>query len=282
VTPERLLIVNADDYGLTQGVSRAILRAHRHGIVTSTSVLALGPAFTTTAAWLGDAPGLGAGAHLAAVGEDPPLLSAGEIPTLVDRAGRLDQSWRRFLPRAAAGRVDPADLEREFDAQLDAIAGAGVAVTHLDTHQHLHLWPAVGRVVVALARRRGIPAVRVTRSVGRSPVGAAVRRLATRFEREARAGGLRYPGAAAGFDEGGTLALPALLGCLRALGAGGTSSAELGLHPGEPDDAELARYRWGYRWGDELEALCAPEARAEVERGGFTLGSYATLVATPR
>ncbi|MDP9418579.1 MAG: ChbG/HpnK family deacetylase, partial [Actinomycetota bacterium] len=82
-TSRRLLIVNADDYGLTAGVSRGILRAHREGIVTSTSVLAVAPGFATTVGWLGESPQLDVGAHLAAVGEDPPLLSAAEIPTLV-------------------------------------------------------------------------------------------------------------------------------------------------------------------------------------------------------
>ena len=100
---------------------RAIVRAHHEGIVTSTSALALGPAFGACAPLLDDAPELGVGVHLAVVGEDPPLLSATEIPTLVDEDGRLPLSWRQFLPRAFAGRVDIADLEREFDAQLDAV-----------------------------------------------------------------------------------------------------------------------------------------------------------------
>jgi chitin disaccharide deacetylase len=96
-----LLIVNADDYGLTEGVSTAILRAHRDGIVTSTSVLAIAPAFDRTSGWLAEAPTLGIGAHLALVGEDPPVLTAREIPTLVDGRGRLAMSWRTFLPKAA-------------------------------------------------------------------------------------------------------------------------------------------------------------------------------------
>ena len=54
----RLLIVNADDYGLTSGVCRAIVHAHREGIVTSTSALAIGPAFGANASLLDDVPGL--------------------------------------------------------------------------------------------------------------------------------------------------------------------------------------------------------------------------------
>jgi predicted glycoside hydrolase/deacetylase ChbG (UPF0249 family) len=275
----RLLIVNADDYGLTTGVSRAILRAHREGIVTSTSALALGPAFAATAGWLADVPDLGVGVHLAIVGEDPPLLSAAEIPSLVDRRGRLRLSWRQLLPRAATGRVDVADVERVMGAQLDAITAAVGAdrLTHVDTHQHLHLWPAIGKVVVGLAQRAGIPAVRVTRSFGRSAAGRAVNALAARFDKRAAAAGLARPDAFAGFDEGGTLVEADLVATINALAAAGASSAEIGIHPGEGGDPDLERYQWGYRWGDELAALVSPQARNAVADAGFTLGSFAAL-----
>ncbi|MGQ0617811.1 MAG: ChbG/HpnK family deacetylase [Acidimicrobiia bacterium] len=276
----RLLIVNADDYGLTQGVSRAILRAHHDGIVTSTSALAVGPAFAATAPWLDEAPALGVGAHLAAVGEDPPLLSAAEVPTLVDRHGRLALSWRQFLPRMAAGRVDPADLEREFAAQIEAVVAAvgRSRVTHVDTHQHLHLWPRVGTVVLTLAQRWKVPAVRVPGSVSRAPAGLAVNALAARLRRRLRtAGSPAAPEAFAGFDEGGTLAEPELVATVDRLGATGAVTAELGLHPGEHDDPDLARYQWGYRWGDELAALVSSTAREAVARNGFELGSFAAL-----
>jgi chitin disaccharide deacetylase len=276
---ERLLIVNADDFGLTEGVSRAILRAHHEGILTSTSVLALGPAFNATAPWLTDAPELGVGVHLAIVGEDPPLLTAKEIPSLVDDHGRLHLSWRQLLPRAAVGRIDTADVEREMSAQLEAVTAAVGAerLTHADTHQHLHLWPPIGKVVIRLARRAGIPAARVTRSLGRSPSGRVVNALGARFDRRAAAAGLSRPAAFAGFDEGGTLAAPHLVATIAALGDAGAPSAEIGIHPGEAGDPDLDRYHWGYRWGDELDALLSTSARDAVAANGFTLGTFAEL-----
>jgi predicted glycoside hydrolase/deacetylase ChbG (UPF0249 family) len=278
----RLLIVNADDYGLTAGVCRAIVRAHRDGIVTSTSALALGPAFSTCSALLDDVPDLGVGVHLAAVGEDPPLLARSEIPSLVDGDGRLPLSWKRFLPRALAGRVDIADLRRELSAQLDAVRGAlpGRTLTHLDTHQHLHLWPPFGSLVIELARERGIPAVRVTRSVGRRGRAVVVNRLGRRFDAKANAAGLCTTEAFAGFDEGGTLATETLVRTIDRLGATEARTVEIGIHPGEHGDADLARYKWGYRWAEELDALMSLDARAAVERSGFTLRSYAALGAT--
>jgi predicted glycoside hydrolase/deacetylase ChbG (UPF0249 family) len=275
----RLLIVNADDYGLTEGVARAILRAHRDGIVTSTSVLALAPGFAGAAGSLAATEGIGVGAHLAAVGEDPPLLSAREVPTLVDKRGRLASSWRVFLPRLAARVIDPTDIRREFAAQVACLRDAGLRLGHVDTHQHLHLWPAVGRVVLDVAREAGIPAVRVIRSSGRGPVGLTVRRLSARLERSAEACGVRYPATATGLDEAGTLDLPRLVEAIDRLGRAPGASAELATHPGEAGDPDLARYRWGYVWDRELAALTDPDARKRVEAAGFRLGTYADLAA---
>ncbi|MEY2422476.1 MAG: hypothetical protein QOI95_2543 [Acidimicrobiaceae bacterium] len=282
--PPRLLIVNADDFGLTEGVCRAILRAHSEGIVTSTSALAVAPAFARCAGWLGDAPDLGVGVHLAAVGEDPPLLSAREIPTLVDQRGHFPSSWRQFLPRMAARRIDIDDLEREFTAQADAVRSSVGAdrITHLDTHQHLHLWPRVASLVCRLAARWEVPAVRVTRSLGRSPKGRLVNALAGRLDRRVTAAGLLAPEAFAGFDEAGAVGASRLVEVIERLSATGARTAEIGIHPGEGDDADLARYEWGYHWGDELEALLAPRTRDVIARAGFTLGSFAALEAVSR
>jgi predicted glycoside hydrolase/deacetylase ChbG (UPF0249 family) len=272
-----LLVVNADDFGLTDGVSRAIVRAHIHGIVTSTSVLALGPAFARTAGMLVDHPGLGAGAHLAAVGEDPPLLSSREIPTLVDRRGRLRLSWRKFLPLAATGRIDPTDLRREFEAQLDRIEGAGIVVDHLDTHQNLHLWPVVRGVVLELGNDRGIRATRVTRSAAAGPVGVVVRRLADSLVEVCDRSGWTYPAASTGLDGAGHLDSSRMIGALQHLAGSGAPTAELATHPGEHDDADLARYRWGYLWGGECDALCSPSVRAAVDQLGFELSTFGEL-----
>ncbi|HEX8770600.1 MAG TPA: ChbG/HpnK family deacetylase, partial [Acidimicrobiales bacterium] len=163
---ERLLIINADDFGLTERISAGILRGHRDGIITSTSVLAVGPAYPKVSPWLADEPGLGVGVHLAAVGEDPPLLPPSEIPSLVDRRGHFSEGYKGFLLRAMAGRIDVDDLEREFAAQLELVLELGLRITHLDAHQHIHLWPSVRGVVLKLARRYDVAAVRVSRHRG--------------------------------------------------------------------------------------------------------------------
>jgi len=278
----RLLIVNADDFGLTERISAGILRGHREGIVTSTSVLAIGPAYPKVAPWLADAPGLGVGVHLAAVGEDPPLLSASEIPSLVDGRGHFSEGYKGFILRLMAGRVDPDDLEREFAAQLELVLELGVPITHLDAHQHVHLWPSVRKVVLKLARRYNVAAVRVSRHRGFSPVGFGVTFLGHRLAVHAGRAGLRHPDDATGIEIAGQLDSATLERVLSKLAARrGAESAEIAVHPGEPDDPDRHRYQWGYRWADELSALTSPAARAAVDRHGFVLATYADLPLPP-
>ncbi len=274
--PERRpLVVNADDYGLTAGVSRGILEAHARGIVTSTSVLVLGGGFAQAAGWLAEVGSLDVGIHLAAVGEDPPLLSAREVPSLVDRRGRLRTSWRSFLPAASRGAIDVEDLEREFAAQIEAARDRGLVLSHVDTHQHLHLWPLVSQVVVRLAQVEGIRAMRVPRSA--APLKrVGINRLADRLATQASAAGLASPDWAAGLDEAGRMHGRRFVDALQVVSAAGHGSAELGCHPGRAADAR-ATYTWGYEWERELEWLTSREARDAVERAGFHLTGYRSL-----
>ncbi len=279
----KLLVVSADDFGLTDGVCRAVLRGHVEGVVTATSLLAVGRSFELATRMLADHPGLDVGAHLAIVGEDPPLLPAGQIRTLVDGRGAFPLSYRTVVARGLTGRLDPDDVRREFTAQLDRISAAGVVVSHLDTHQHAHLWPPVARVLVDLAVERGVPAVRTPHSGRLLPVGGAVNLLAGALRRRIDRAGLTTTTRYAGLDQAGAMdaaafraAVDDLAGAVPAAGG----SAEINTHPGEPDDPDLGRFEWGgYRWSDELTMLCDPATRALVSGLGYTLTSFRDLAA---
>lgn len=275
-----LLVVTADDLGLTPGVNRAVRRAHLDGIVTATSLLAVGRAFDDAAAMLRATPTLELGAHLALVGEDPPLLAPAEIPTLVDRRGAFPLSYRTVVARGLAGRIDPDDVRRELGAQLERVRGVGVPVTHVDTHQHTHLWPAVASVVTELAVEHAIPAVRLPRSRATSPVTAGVTVLGRLLARRIARAGLRSTADYAGLDEAGALDTARLAQVLRAAAARGGASVEVNSHPGEPDDPDLQRFAWGYRWDEELAALLDPGTRAVLEDTGLDLAGFTALGGT--
>lgn len=271
-----LLIVSADDLGLTDGVNRAVLRGYRQGIVTSTSLLAVGRSFDDAVRMLLDNPGLDVGAHLAIVGEDPPLLTAREIPTLVDSRGALPLSYRTVIQRGLIGRLDPDDVRREFAAQLERIRSAGITVSHVDTHQHTHLWPAVSGVLLELARQHAIPAVRTPRSQLVLPIGVGVNVLSARLRRRVGQAGLATTDNYTGLDEAGSLDQARFERSVIALRhAKGT--VEINAHPGIADDPDLGRFDWNYRWPDELAMLVSPETRELIAASGYRLGSFRDL-----
>ncbi|MCA0321027.1 MAG: ChbG/HpnK family deacetylase [Actinobacteria bacterium] len=272
----RPLVVNADDLGLSRGINAAIRRAHVDGIVTSTSLLTVGRYAADAAAMLRATPSLAAGVHLALVGEDPPLLSAREVPTLVDRAGRFPLSYRTFVARAATGRVDLDDVRRELGAQVQAGLDLGLELGHLDTHQHVHLWPGVGAVVVDLAEQHGIAHVRLPRAHGRSPIGLGVGVLSRRLRDRLVAHGLPVT-AYAGLEEAGGMDRAALGRAFRALAATPAAAAEVNVHPGLVD-ADSSRFDWGYRWEDELAALLDPDVRADLSAHGFHPSTFPVII----
>lgn len=277
--PALALVVNADDFGLTRGVSDAILAAHRAGTVSSTSALVVARDFESSAPRLADAPRLGVGVHLALVGEDPPLLTAREVPTLVDKSGRLPRSWRAFVPRAARGQVDADDVRRELSAQLDAFVACGLTPTHLDTHQHVHLWPSVATVVVELARERAVPVVRAPDAHGRSPVALGVRALATRLRWRIDRAGLVRTDDFWGLERSGRLS-PAVLGRLvdELVGRPDLGSAEVNVHPGVDEEPALRRHPWpGRSRQADLDALLSPPVKARLARPDVRLVSLADL-----
>lgn len=275
---ERSLIMIGDDFGLTRGVCVAILEAHERGILTTASVLANGPALHQYASALTDS-GMAAGAHLALVGEDRPILSATEIPSLVDANGCFPLTWNDFLYRSARGRVDCDDITRELDAQIEALISEGITLDHVDSHQHLHLWPQVGSAVITAALRHGIRAIRRPTSALFGPRSLAVRSLARFAQRRSDHAGLWSAEASTGLDGAGRGSIAVLTLNIEHLARSGASTCEMWMHPGTADDPERARYRWNYRWSDELDALCSAEARAAVQQSGLRLTTYAQAMA---
>jgi len=267
-----LLIINADDYGLTEATSRTILDCHHNGVLTSTSVLVPAPGFAGSVAWLRDHGDLGVGVHLALVGEDPPVLSAAEIPSLVDAQGRFPISWKQFARAAALGRIDSADVERELGAQVDSVLQHDVTLTHLDSHQHLHEWPTLWPVVRRLADAAGVRAVRTTRTAGVAPMAVLGRLAAWRAGRS----GLVTTDRFAGFSHSGSLTETELLAAVDSIPVG-VASVEIGCHPGAVEDPDRSRYDWGFRWSDEAAGLRSPVVRERILAAGHRLGTFGDL-----
>jgi predicted glycoside hydrolase/deacetylase ChbG (UPF0249 family) len=151
----RELIVNADEFGLTEGVNHGIVRVHRHGIVTSTTMVANEHAFDHAVALLTEVPHLAIGVHLN-ITHGVPVLPEVRVFSLVDEDG-LFHRRNRFLQRMVTGRIDLVQVEDEFRAQIEKVMDAGIRPSHLDSHESIHMYPSIFRVVASLARELRLP-----------------------------------------------------------------------------------------------------------------------------
>ena len=275
------LIVNADDFGLTPGVNRGIVRAFQHGIVTSASLLVTGSAFEDAVALARDLPALNVGLHLALV-EEQAVLPPEALPTLVDKTRRLPGTKGEFFKRALLGRISWDEVEREIAAQIARFQQTGLRLSHLDSHQHLHMFPPVFQIVTRLTR--GMDHVWIRNSAGpwrKLPgvrTGQWFRRVGLNMaclwvRRSHNPPSLRMADGMYGFEAGGSLSRSALEQILREIPDG---LYELSCHPGEGDKETCTRYgHWGYRWAEELEALTAPETRSLLQEQKIELTSFA-------
>jgi chitin disaccharide deacetylase len=280
----RRLIVHADDLGLSQGVNTGIALAHSEGIVTSASMMAVGAEFEHATRLCIALPSLDLGVHLTLI-EERPLLPSSEVPTLVDHNGRFYADATMFIRRYFGGNIAMEDVRRELDAQIRRVRDAGIPVSHLDSHQHVHVLPRVFDVTVELAKEHGIPAIRVPRerislaALAKAPSAlrlvqqAVLNGFCIRAARRTR--GLLRTDHFAGFLFGGRMNKDNLGHVLRNLPAEGC--AELMCHPALPDPDSRYAY-WGYEGPDELEALRDPSLPEHLGALGISLVSYRDLI----
>jgi hopanoid biosynthesis associated protein HpnK len=154
------LIVNADDFGLTNGVNRAVADLHCAGVLTSTSLMARAGATEGAIELARATPGLGVGCHVVLL-DGEPAMPKEKVPSLVDaRTGSLYVSLAGFVWRLLTGRVKADEIEAEARAQIEWLQARGVRITHIDAHKHTHMFPPVLRALLRAARACGVHAVR--------------------------------------------------------------------------------------------------------------------------
>jgi predicted glycoside hydrolase/deacetylase ChbG (UPF0249 family) len=270
------LIVNADDFGFSEGVTQGIIEAHAAGTVTSTSIMANGIAWQFAVARARAARTLGVGLHLNLV-QGRPLL---RVPSLTDaRAGEF-HSLGELASRALLRRIDREELEAETRAQIERVRSAGIALTHLDSHRHAHVLPGIFGTVARVTSEAGIRVLRIPRE----PLGLNVLDLAATDRKLVIAAALAVSRAASrtgalvtvdhfrGISlQGGKRFAVRLRRTLDTLGAGVT---ELMVHPGHDDATLAAQDSDTWQRPIELSVLTSPETRERLARGDIRLVSF--------
>lgn len=271
----RCLVVNADDFGRTLGVTRGILEAHLHGIVTSTTVMANlpGAAQAVQRAQI-EAPQLAIGVHLNLT-HGQPVLPPEQLPGLVSSKGAF-----RPYPElcAAVGEVSPDAIRSEWEAQIQAVQNSGARVDHLDSHHFVaELTPGLWEIYLDLARQYRLgargprpPKVGHQQLLPPAPQTQGLSFSAARAQLIASgvpsSDGLRVDF----FGEDANQEL--LLSLLKSLPEGVT---ELMVHPGFADAELLASSSYTNQRQAELAVLTSESTRQAISSGDIRLTRYA-------
>jgi hopanoid biosynthesis associated protein HpnK len=264
----RRLIVNADDFGLHPAVNRAIIQGYTSGCITSTSLMPGGTAFQDAIEKATKYPQLGIGVHLTLVGESP-VVDPARIPSLVNGEGRLFSQHSQFLARFLQGRINLSEVRFELAAQLDKAITSGIPITHVDSHQHLHVLPGIIDIVLDIAAKYDIKALRIPavpllftggypytvhQILGRS--GLVLLAKIAKYKAQKR--GFDIPEHFFGIVAGGSMREECLLKLIKILPTG---VSEIMIHPGDDDIAINAACNWQHRYQEELAAVMSNQVR---------------------
>jgi len=270
------MIINADDFGLTNAVNYEIVRCIEDGIVTSTSIIACGRA-ADEAVNLGRSFGedTGLGVHLT-LDSETPVSDPGTIPTIVTKQG-IFLSRSEIMLRLFKRQVNIDDVRREWSAQIRKVINADLQPDHLDGHGHIHVFPPLLSVVIDIAKQFKISAIRLPlvpwgfkRVTGLLSINLAAKYASIKFKSL-----FRHPDFMVGFASGGCYSESVFLKDIGLLKHG--KIVEAMFHPG-PDKIDIPGYNaWGYNWAIDSATLRSNRVRDFIALKNIKLITFKDL-----
>lgn len=264
------LIVNADDYGYFSGVSRGILDGGKDGLITAAGVMANSLHFEEHVQWLKDAAYLDVGVHL--------NLTFGKPLTarMADIGGEFPGKYSIAIA-VLTGRIPCEYILEEWRAQIRRCVDAGLELSFLNTHEHLHALPPLLTVLLQLAKEYNIPYIRRPDPEWYAWEGMARNALLQAMDFINRGRLPKETPKLLGMSKSGKLTLPYLKKRLASLDGG--QVYELMCHPGYFDPGEMGDPRLGsyHNWQQELDLLRSGEARSLCDTLGIQVIRYADL-----
>ena len=283
------LIINGDDFGYSAAVNRAIIQAHREGVLTSASLMVNEVAAAEAVALAKANPGLAVGLHLVlALGRA--ALPHSEIPHITNSEGRFTNSSFQAGIKYYFSPTARRELRREMRAQFERFVSTGLSFSHVDGHTHLHQHPVVFDELIRLCEEFNVRRVRVVKgemrlslSLDRShlPIklvwGTVFNLLGRWCERRLEGRGFTQPEKVYGLLQSGDMNEGYLLGLLERMPP---ESSEIYAHPlattGNQAADESAR-RENPGGARELQALTSSRLRQAIEAAGFELATHESL-----
>lgn len=279
------LIVNADDFGLHTEINKGIIKGYREGFITSTSIMPSAPAYEEAVALAQDNPNLGIGIHLTLVGGVAPVLPAARVSSLLDDRGVFLPDYGAFAKRYYTGGIKNTELESELRTQIERALESGLNITHLDSHQHLHVLPVLNRLVLKLSCEYNIKRMRIPcepyffkggfeAGLGRMIGKWGLSFCASMASMGTKDAGISYPDCFFGMLAGGNLNEELIGNILRSLPDG---TSEIMTHPGLNKGELDKHFSWNYHWEDELQAFLSEKNKALLKQEQIALINFGGL-----
>ena len=278
---KKQLIINADDFGIHPAVNEAVRKAATKGILTSTSLMAGGDAFDEAVEMARSMPSLGIGIHLTLVGGIKPVLPPSEVPSLTWDNGVFCHDYGKLIVRDLEGKISLSEVYAEWDAQIQKIMNTGLPVTHMDGHQHMHMWPHFYPIARDLAKKYHISCMRVPDEdvlfgmkdghIIRWAAKNGLSLLSRMHRPDLKKNHIRTNDHFFGMLYGGHLSPERFAEFILQTKPGIT---EIMCHPSADTRAMEDTFHWGYHGEDELAGLLADINRELIAKKQISLISY--------
>lgn len=278
---KKQLIINADDFGIHPAVNEAVRKAATEGILTSTSLMAGGDAFDEAVEMARSMPSLGIGIHLTLVGGIKPVLPPSEVPSLTWDNGVFCHGYGKLIVRDLEGKISLSEVYAEWDAQIQKIMNTGLPVTHMDGHQHMHMWPHFYPIARDLAKKYHISCMRVPDEdvlfgmkdghIIRWAAKNGLSLLSRMHRPDLKKNHIRTNDHFFGMLYGGHLSPERFAKFILQTKPGIT---EIMCHPSADTRAMEDTFHWGYHGEDELAGLLADINRELIAKKQISLISY--------
>ncbi len=280
----RLLIVNADDFGLSAEVNEAVILAHRRGILTSTSLMTSEDAFANAVALAKENPSLSVGIHVTCA-HGKSVLPKAKIPHIVDGNGHFPSDPAYAGLKYFFCKKARKELFTEVEAQFEKFCKAGLNFSHMDSHCHLHVHPVLLEIMLQMGEQYGIKRIRVPDDdffaalpflgspLGKAGYAVVFKLLSARMRSILRKRGFRFPGRTYGNVMTGSLNREYVLSLLERVPQG---VSEIYFHPAIPADGSQPD-RQKTQLLRELNILLDAEVSAKMKKLGIVPAAYKDL-----
>jgi len=273
---QKYLIINADDYGLHEDINRGIISSVENGLVNSISISACGKALNNGISEIKNLKNIDLGVHITFV-EELPSSPIGDIKSILGFNDRLLPNYKILFQKYLLGKINIEELYIEGKNQIERIINYGIKPTHIDSHQHIHMFPSIWKILVRLAEEYSISFIRCSKFDklygNRNTMEILMAKTLNMF---AKINSINGSGDATKIDTIG-LAYAGKVNehnLIKILSKVPFGISELVVHPGYNTNSLKEFYDWNFDWSNEVKALQSKNIKNFISSNSIKLINF--------